>query len=181
MYASQARPPASPQWLYGVTFCVWGLLCYSLVFWGFKWLAQAQTEVSVVGVGHPLGDLPLPTPQSLQAALGETAGPQTAPLSAQEALAQQTSVLQSRLRLLGVVGVVSSQGSTSGAFAKHRQQSSGVALLSLDQQAAKPFKAGDEVEAGLYVLTLDPKGVTLGPTREGPETLRLEMPALKGL
>ena len=96
----------------------------------------------------------------------------------QEMQAQQLSLLNSRVRLMGVVATQSPSSNSTGS---PRGIQSGVALLSLDQQAPKPFKVGDEVEAGLFLLSLAPKSVSLGPSREGPATLTLLLPEPKGL
>ena len=69
-----------------------------------------------------------------------------------------------------LLGVVYAQGSRLG-----------MALLSLDQQVAKPYKVGDEVEPGLFLLSLAAKGAQLGPSPTGPVTLVLSLPDLKGV
>jgi general secretion pathway protein C len=167
MSYAKADQPLSKSALWVLTFCAWAVLCYSAVYWGFKWLANRQDGVPVSSVGRLSEDMQAPTLGELRAALGDAPGPQVAPLSAQELQAQQLSLLSSRVHLLGVV---SSQGSQHGA-----------ALLSLDQQAAKPYKVGDEVEPGLFLLALAPKGVQLGPSPTGPVTLVLNLPAFKGI
>ena len=167
MSYAKADQPLSKSALWVLTFCAWAVLCYSAVYWGFKWLATHQDDVPVSSVGRLTEDLQVPTLGELRAALGDAPGPQIAPLSAKELQAQQLGLLSSRVRLLGVVYA---QGSRLG-----------MALLSLDQQVAKPYKVGDEVEPGLFLLSLAAKGAQLGPSPTGPVTLVLSLPDLKGV
>ena len=188
MLTAKTHSTVSTKVLYAVTFCVWTLVLFSAVYWGLKWMGRAQQEVSVSSVGQSTLDVSALSAAELQRALGEQSAPALTPMSAQELQAQQMSLLNSRVRLVGVVAAQSawphsSASATATATATVRPKAApmGVALLSLDQQAPKPFKVGDEVEAGLYMLSLEPKSVSLGPTREGPVTLRLVMPEPKGL
>jgi general secretion pathway protein C len=178
MFTAKMHSPVSPKALYTVTFCVWALVLYSAVYWGFKWLGRAENEVPVSSVGTQTLETTAVTEGELQSALGVQSMPALKPLSAQEMQAQQLSLLNSRVRLMGVVATQSPSSNSTGS---PRGIQSGVALLSLDQQAPKPFKVGDEVEAGLFLLSLAPKSVSLGPSREGPATLTLLLPEPKGL
>jgi len=40
---------------------------------------------------------------------------------------------------------------------------------------------GDEVEPGLYLISIEPKSVQLGPSSKGSATLSVELPAFKGI
>ena len=178
MLIAKTHSAVSTKVLHGVTFCVWALVLFSAVYWGLKWMGSAQQEVPVSSVGKNTLEVSALSATELQRALGEQSAPALTPMSAQELQAQQMRLLNSRVRLVGVVAAQTASASASG---RPKGVSLGVALLSLDQQAPKPFKVGDEVEAGLYVLSLEPKSVSLGPSREGPATLRLVMPEPKGL
>jgi general secretion pathway protein C len=180
MLIAKTHSAVSTKVLHGVTFCVWALVLFSAVYWGLKWMGSAQQEVSVSSVGKNTLEVSALSATELQRALGEQSAPALTPMSAQELQAQQMSLLNSRVRLVGVVAAQTASASAS-ASGRPKGVSLGVALLSLDQQAPKPFKVGDEVEAGLYVLSLESKSVSLGPSREGPATLRLVMPEPKGL
>ena len=182
MLTAKTHSAVSTKVLYGVTFCVWTLVLFSAVYWGLKWMGSAQQEVPVSSVGKNTLEVSALSNAELQRALGEQSAPALAPMSAQELQAQQMSLLNSRVRLVGVVAAQASSTHVSvPGSGRSKAVSLGVALLSLDQQAPKPFKVGDEVEAGLYLLSLESKSVSLGPNREGPVTLRLVMPEPKGL
>ncbi len=167
MNYAKADQPLSKSALWALTFCAWAVLFYSALYWGFKWQASQQDEVPAKSVGRLSEDLQVPTVGELRAALGDAPGALIAPLSAQELQAQELGLLNSRVRLLGVVYAQGSQ--------------LGMALLSLDQQLAKPYKVGDEVEPGLFLLALASKGAKLGPSPTGPVTLVLNLPVLKGV
>jgi len=182
MLIAKTHSTVSTKVLHGVTFCVWTLVLFSAVYWGLKWMGSAQQEVPVSRVGKNTLEVSALSSAELQRALGEQSAPALAPMSAQELQAQQMSLLNSRVRLVGVVAAQNASPHVSvPGSGRPKAVSLGVALLSLDQQAPKPFKVGDEVEAGLYVLSLESKSVSLGPSREGPATLRLVMPEPKGL
>ena len=178
MFTAKTQSPVSTPVLYGVTFCLWALVVFSAVYWSLKWMGRTDDERLVRSVGAQALEASSLSVEQLQRALGEQSAPLSRPLSEQELQAQQMSLLNSRVRL---VGVVAAQRPMSSASDRAKGVSPGVALLSLDQQAPKPYKVGDEVEAGLYVLSLESKSVSLGPSREGPATLRLVMPEPKGL
>jgi membrane protein len=106
MLTAKTHSTVSTKVLYAVTFCVWTLVLFSAVYWGLKWMGRAQQEVSVSSVGQSTLDVSALSAAELQRALGEQSAPALTPMSAQELQAQQMSLLNSRVRLVGVVAVV---------------------------------------------------------------------------
>lgn len=94
----------------------------------------------------------------LFAALG--AKPADTPTGASALAAQQA-----RFQLLGILAVGQSRGSG---------HSGGAALLSLDNQPAKPYRIGAAIEEGLEVTALTPRTVSIGS--KGTAAFTLELP-----
>ena len=169
--------PKSVLWVF--TFIAWALVCYMSVYWIFKWMDNRGSEVptlSVPRVSEQLQEIKL---SDLAVALGPVSGLESGGVSAKQLQAQELSLLSSRVRLMGVVYAQALP--LSGGQSKHQKAQQGAALLSLDQQVAKPYKVGDEVEPGLYLIAIEPKAAKLGSGPTGPVTLSVELPALKGI
>ena len=169
--------PKSVLWVF--TFCVWAWVCYMSVYWTFKWMDSSASEVPTLSVPRVSEQLQAIKLSDLALALGQPTAPENGALSAKQLQAQELSLLTSRVRLMGVVYAQSVR--VFGRQSNDQKAQQGAALLSLDQQAAKPYKVGDEVEPGLYLLAIEPKGVKLGSSPTGPVTLSVELPALKGI
>ena len=58
----------------------------------------------------------------------------------------------------------------------------GVALMAIEGQKAQPYRVGDSVQSGQYLVGLGLRSAQLGPTPKGPatETLTIPVPALPG-
>lgn len=69
----------------------------------------------------------------------------------------------SRLQLTGVAAGVSGRG---------------VAILSIDGGPPRPFAAGTPVSEGLVLQSVQGRRAQLGPDRQGPATVVLELPPL---
>ncbi len=126
----------------------------SLVFWGLRLGSMPQSVPELRFVSTPaLAGL---TPDGLGRALGAVATPDAAPT---------VPAARSSLTLAGVMA---------------RGQGRGAALISVDGQKAQVFETGQAVQAGLYVLAVEPRVVRLGASPQGPvtDTLELVPPAL---
>ena len=169
--------PQSVLWIF--TFCVWALVCFGSVYWIFKWMDNSAAEVTTLSVPRLSEELKAIKLSDLGTALGQGSLPENRALSAQQLQSQQLSLLSSRVRLMGVVYAES--GRSLAKTQQNPKAQQGAALLSVDQQVAKPYKVGDEVEPGLYLISIEPKSVQLGPSSKGPATLSVELPAFKGI
>lgn len=127
----------------------------SLVFWGLRLGSMPQSVPQLRFVTTP--GLAALSPDGLGRALGVVAQPDSAPTTAPAA--------RSALSLAGVMA---------------RGQGRGAALISIDGQKAQAFETGQEVQAGLYVLAVEPRVVRLGSSPQGPvtDTLTLLPPTL---
>ena len=89
-------------------------------------------------------------------------------------------------RLLGTKAAISPQAQTA-AVAASRFALKGVvsgapgseaALISVNEQPAKPFRVGNELEPGVLLKSVTARKVILSSTSGGPALVTLEMPAL---
>ncbi|NMM78210.1 general secretion pathway protein C [Acidovorax sp. SRB_14] len=130
------------------TMALWALAAASVFYWALRLLAvPSGLPVPAVSAAPPAPDA-----QAMARLLGvSTAAAPTAP------------ALASRFALVGVLA-----GRSSGG---------GAALIAVDGQPAKPFRAGAVVDAGLVLQSLGPRQARLGPALDGPATITLEMPA----
>lgn len=144
------RPPArSPlgRWPSAAAWVVWLCLGLLLAYWALRLWGFAG--LSLAPVGADAG------PATDSAAVARALG-----AGAAVAAAEGEAPADSKLNLLGWA----SQGRE------------GAALIAVDGQAARPFRIGQAVRPGLYLLALDGKRVHLGPSPSGPRTLRLSLP-----
>ncbi len=127
----------------------------SLVFWGLRLgsMPQSVPQLRFVATAPPAGL----SPDGLGRALGV--------VSVTDSVQASAPAARSSLGLAGVMA---------------RGQGRGAALISIDGQKAQAFETGQEVQAGLYVLAVEPREVRLGSSPQGPvtDTLTLLPPAL---
>ena len=129
-----------------LTLVVWAVAAWSATFWGLKHLQSSSAPASAT---------PVPTisvqaaAADLQRVLGRNL---TASAIATPAPARQADPA-ARFSLLGVVA---------------SRDKSGVALLSIDGKAARPFRVGTEVETGLKLVKVDAREATLEGTTGAP-------------
>ena len=62
----------------------------------------------------------------------------------------------------------------------HELTARGAALIAVDGQAARPFRLGAEVAAGLVLQVVTAQQVRLGADINGPVSVTLEMPSKPG-
>ena len=128
-----------------------GLALGGAVFWVMQVLALGRADPHVRFVAEPV---PAGEPAPLARILGGDGVPAVASGSP-----------RSTLTLVAVIA---------------RGTQAGSAMISIDGQKAQPFRPGEEVQAGRYVLELGPRSVALGPAPQGPvvEVLELKVPRL---
>ena len=137
-----------------VAMAVWAAVAASAVFWGYRLFVKPtavppQASVAVAGAPAVGGDLTrlFGAPAPLEAPPSEGAPPADA-----------------RFKLVGVVAPVAGQRS-------------GLALISVDGQAARAIGIGGVVDGDLAVVSVSHRRVELG-ARGGGGTVALELPAL---
>ncbi|MDP2371636.1 type II secretion system protein N [Rhodoferax sp.] len=137
------------------TFLLWVAASASLAFWGLKWSTAGVKlpGASVAGSGGPA-----PTdPRALARLLGAE-GALTPVMAAPDAA--------SRYTLMGVVAGV---------------HGAGVALISVDGKAARPFEVGAVIEAPLVLKSVASRQAILAGGIDAPATVTLELPPVKHL
>lgn len=136
--------------LQGVTFLVWAGAAACVVFWGLKMSASAG--------GGLVAPVELAGPAVVDvASVARLLGAVPGPASAGPAVA-------SRFTLLGVMA---------------GRQNGGAALIAVDGKPARPVRVGSALEEGLVLQTIQGRQAVLGPERDGPATVTLEMAPLK--
>jgi general secretion pathway protein C len=140
---------SSPQVAHGLTWGLWASAAYGVVSWSLQ-IWASYNELPVVS-------------QASTALITQLDESQLArSLGAQSVVqAQAPSSLQSRFKLLGVVA--DSAGS-------------GVALISVDTQEAKPYRMGQAVVDGLVVQSVLKRRVMLAPHVNAEPTVELTLP-----
>lgn len=136
------------------TFLLWVAAGASLAFWILKWPGMG-TKLPAVGVASIGGPAPTDT-QAVARLLGMGAAAPALP----------TPGAASRYALMGVVA------GSSGA---------GVALISVDGKAARPFEVGAAVDAQLVLQSVASRQAVLAGRVEGPAAVTLELPPMKRL
>ncbi|MCY7369933.1 MAG: general secretion pathway protein C [Polaromonas sp.] len=133
-----------------LTLLVWALAAASCVYWGLK-ISSGSGMPSALPVAAPAP--PGVDPLLVSRLLGAVEqGPQSQPVAA------------SRFSLIGVLG-----GTAGG----------GAALIAIDGKPAQPFRAGSQIEEGVFLKSASARQVTLAATPGGPATVTLSMPPLK--
>ena len=133
-----------------LTSMVWGLIGLSVVFWSLK-LTEAPPQPAPVLATSATAQA-VPQVKSAQIASWLVAAP-----GAGESVAGATG---SRYELRGVI----------------TQGRSGVALLAVDGQAAKPYWVGSLIHEGVMLRSVGPRHAELAADRRGPVIQRLELP-----
>ena len=133
-----------------LTLVVWALVAFSAVSWVLRW--TAANDLSTVASAEPQ-----PLPEVDATAVARSLG--AAPVQAVAAPS-----LTSRFQLMGVLA----GGPNAGA-----------ALIAVDGKPAKPFRVGVVVADGLVLQSAQGRGISLGASMDGPQTLALDLPAKK--
>ena len=132
-----------------LTFLVWALAAVSVTYWALRLLARPPALVPA-----PLTvTVPMPPDPAIVARL----------LGATAAQAAPQASLASRFALSGVVA-----GAPGG----------GAALIAVDGKPARPFRVGGVIAEGLVLQSASARQATIGPSRDGPALVTLDMPSL---
>jgi len=158
--AKQASTSRSHKRVWWITLLCWLLFAYLAIYWVLKGLGELDApKVDDVPL-HVEGSLERVQAAGLQEALGVSKSEPNL------RVANPNDALGARLRLTGIV--------FEGA--KRTAELHSVALLSLDQKAAKPYRVGMSLEPGLWVLSISERQVKLGPDLHGEPTVTLDLP-----
>jgi general secretion pathway protein C len=133
-----------------LTSMVWGLIGLSVVFWGLKLTEAPPQPAPVLAASATAQAVPQVKSAQIASWLGAAPG-------AGESVAGATG---SRYELRGVI----------------TQGRSGVALLAVDGQAAKPYWVGSLIHEGVMLRSVGPRHAELAADRRGPVIQRLELP-----
>lgn len=147
----QAYP--QPLWSLRITtFALAALAAASAAYWGLNWVAVAPSSPTAVLAGS--GPAPV-DPQAVARVLGGAGlgGPAVSAVQA----------APNRYKLTGVVAGSSQRG---------------YALISIDDQIARPFRVGSQVGDALVLQSVSARSAVLGATREAPAALTLDLPPL---
>ena len=136
-----------------LTLLVWGLATGSATYWALKHLQSDNGPATVATIAPPLAQA---SPADMQRVLGRNA---VAPVVAAAAPPRPADPA-ARFALLGVVA---------------DRGNSGVALLSIDGKAARPYRVGTEVEDGLKLVKVAAREATLEGGKGG-QSFTLELP-----
>ncbi len=136
----------------GTALALLALTVGSLVFWSLRLGSMPQSVPDLRFVTTTAEGW---NPDGLRRALGGVDSLPSTP----------APVVRSTLKLAGVMA---------------RGQGQGTALISVDGQKAQAFETGQAVQAGVYLMAVEPRGVRLGTSPQGPvtDTLELLPPAL---
>ena len=131
------------------TLLVWSCVAFTAVVWSLRWSGSEQNPHSATALAQVAPEFDA---SGAARALGAVPVQTVAP------------TLASRFQLLGVMA--------GGPHA-------GAALISVQGQAAKPYRVGAVVADGLVLQSVQERRVNLGALMEGASTLVLELPAKK--
>jgi len=129
---------------------VWGSVMFSAVTWGLRWSATGVAPSDATVAMQVLPEMDLAAAaRSLGAVPVQTAANPNA---------------ANRFQLQGVMA----GGPNAGA-----------ALISVDGQAAKPYRVGAVLAEGWVLQSAQGRRISLGASMDGPPMLALELPAKK--
>lgn len=136
-----------------MTLLVWAGAAGSATYWALKQVQSDNGLAVVASIAPPMAQA---SPADMQRALGRNV---VAPVSAASAPPRPADPA-ARFALLGVVA---------------DRGNSGVALLSIDGKAARPYRVGTEVEDGLKLVKVAAREATLVGSKGGT-SFKLELP-----
>jgi general secretion pathway protein C len=143
-------PYASSRWpVATTTLGLWALAAVSVVFWGLRLAAPADTMVPPPVARAPAASID-------PAAVARMFGVVTA--KTEVAAAPEAA---SRFALLGVVADTAQQG---------------AALIAVDGKPARPFRVGSMLVEGFVLQSVGPRSAALGGSFDGPTALTLQLP-----
>jgi len=137
----------SPRWPSALgTTCVWALAVASVIFWGLRLAAPAESAAPPALVSPPVAV----DPAEVAKAFGATTAP--------AALAPEAG---NRFVLLGVIA----DGEQRGA-----------ALIAVDGKAPRPYRIGQQVGDGYVLQSVDVRAARLGAGPGTPTLLTIQLP-----
>jgi len=128
------------------TFVVWGLAAAGAVYWGLK-LGSGRDAAPVAPA---VRSAPPPDAVAIARMLGAVPSAEAPVLS-----------LASRFQLIGVVA---------------NRDGGGAALIAIDGKPPKPYRVGAQVDDRLLLLSVESKRASIGPSRNAPPAVTLELP-----
>lgn len=147
------------KWLSrSVTFAIWTLVTFSVAGWSLKFVGAATTTVSVPALSTP-------APGSDPADLAKVFGPPVAAAVAAATSAPAAIDPASRFALLGVVA---------------NRASSGVAIISVDGKAARPYRVGSQIEESYQLKSVAARSAVLEPSAAAGAAFTLELAPAAG-
>ena len=142
------------KWLSrSVTFAVWTLVTISVAWWSLKFVGARTTTVTAPALSSP-------APGSDPADLAKVFGPPVAAAVAATASAPAAIDPGSRFALVGVVA---------------DRASSGVAIISVDGKAARPYRVGSQIEGSYKLKSVAARSAVLEPSAAAGAAFTLEL------
>jgi general secretion pathway protein C len=138
-------------WLRMATFLLAALAAASATYWVLKWNTSTNPKSAPAPAFTPAAQT---DPQVVARLLG---GGQSA------AVAAAVQRVGSQFKLTGVVA---------------ERSKSGYALISIDGQAAKPYRVGAAVTDALILQSVAPRSASLAASLDAPVSVTLELPVL---
>lgn len=141
------------QWtVHGASFVLWALAALCVAYWVLR-ITGTPDQVSAVAA--PVAAPPAADPVAVARLLG--AGAQAAGDGA------AAPALASRFVLTGVVA---------------DESGGGAALIAVDGRPPRPYRVGSQVAEGLVLQSVQGRRALIGPSRDGPTAVALELPPL---
>lgn len=147
-------------------FALWLLAAGSAVFWALKFAPQLPSPGVLTqtpsGAQAGPGAAPGPVQPSLTM-LAKALGAELAP-PVDTVAVKPASVLAGRFALAGVV------------LAQPAGKGTALAMISRDGKPARLYRVGALIEEGVSLLSVQASGALIGPAKDSPNTLALELP-----
>jgi general secretion pathway protein C len=141
-----------------VTFAVWTLVATSVTWWSLKFVGAGARTLTAAALATPV-------PGSDATDLAKVFGPPaSAPVAA---LAAAPSAIDPGTRF-ALVGVVANRAS------------SGVALISVDGKAARPYRVGSQIEESYTLKSVATRSAVLEPSAPAGAPFTLELTPVAG-
>jgi general secretion pathway protein C len=141
-----------------VTFAVWTLVAISVTWWSLKFVGARATTTTAAA-------LSVPAPGSDPADLAKVFGPPIAASEAAMAAAPAAIDPGTRFALIGVVA---------------DRASSGVAIISVDGKAARPYRVGSQIEESYKLKSVATRSAVLEPSAPAGAPFTLELTTVVG-
>jgi general secretion pathway protein C len=141
-----------------VTFAVWTLMAISVAWWSLRFVGASATTVTAAALSAP-------PPGSDPADLARVFGPPIAAPVAAMAAAPAAIDPGARFALVGVVA---------------DRAKSGVAIISVDGKAARPYRVGSQIEESYKLKSVATRSAVLEPSASAGAPFTLEITTVVG-